>query len=67
METNAYAEMMDQVIKWLKPYREGFVNFVEEARRFTRQDEHVLGNVILGKLVCPGDCYRENQVDGINS
>ena len=27
METNAYAEMMDEVIKWLKPYREGFANF----------------------------------------
>ncbi len=27
MESNAYAEMMDEVIKWLKPYREGFVNF----------------------------------------
>ena len=27
MESNVYAEMMDEVIKWLKPYREGFVNF----------------------------------------
>src|SRR3972149_6227322 len=27
METNVYAEMMEEVIKWLKPYREGFANF----------------------------------------
>lgn len=27
METNVYAEMMDQVIQWLKPYREGFASF----------------------------------------
>ena len=27
METNVYAEMMEQVTKWLKPYREGFANF----------------------------------------
>jgi len=27
VETNAYAEMMDEVIKWLKPYQEGFTSF----------------------------------------